>query len=54
MNGTYEEGEPHQEIQITFRFNVKHSPGTPEHLRQIVESYLRPKGVRLEGITIYL
>ena len=44
MNG-YNEGEPKQELHITLRFNVKHNPGTKEHLQQVALNWLQPKGL---------
>lgn len=34
-----------QSLDITIRFYIEHNPGTKEHLRQIVASYLKGKGV---------
>lgn len=34
-----------QTKQIEVIFSVKHSPGTDEHLDQILESYFKAKGV---------
>lgn len=47
MDGTYKEGEPHQEIQVTIRCKVKHNPGTQEHLKVMLQSHLRAKGLTL-------
>ena len=51
MNGTYNEGEPQQEIEVIVRCKVKHSPGNRSHLQQLCLSYFPPKGVpiRVEG-----
>ena len=46
MDGIYAPGEPKQEIQITFRFNVKMNPGNEGHLKQLVLSYFPSKGVK--------
>lgn len=45
MNGQYAEDEPHQEIQLTVRFRIKHNPATREHLLSLVEHYFQPKGI---------
>lgn len=47
MNGTYEEGEPHQELTVRFVFDVKHSPGNEVQLSNILINYLKPKGIIL-------
>lgn len=47
QDGTYNEGEPMQEIQLTIRCKVKHNPGTPEHLRQLAVAHFAPKGVTI-------
>lgn len=36
-----------QEIIITFRFTVKHTPNNEAHLKQVAQEYLRSKGVLL-------
>lgn len=46
--------EEPQELEIKVIFKVKHSPGTPEHLEQIVENYLRPKGISMVDRVIYV
>lgn len=47
MNGEYNQGEEMQEITITVRFKVKHSPATDSHLQQILLNYFTPKGVAI-------
>lgn len=38
-----------QELTITVRFTTtRHNPGTEEHLREILRSYLAPKGIELQ------
>jgi hypothetical protein len=44
-DGTYKEGEPMQEIQLTIRCKVKHNPGTESHLKQLTISHFAPKGI---------
>lgn len=41
------EGEE-QYLDIRFKFKVKHNPATKGHLTQLLESYLKPKGVPME------
>lgn len=43
-----------QELAIKIVFKVKHSPGNEQHLEQIVENYLRPKGVTMVDKIIYV
>lgn len=37
-----------QYLDIRFKFKVKHNPGNKQHLIQLFESYLSPKGVPME------
>ena len=48
MNGTYNEGEQKQSLQVTFEFQTKHNPANLEHLTMILKSGLEAKGLRLE------
>jgi hypothetical protein len=41
MNGTYAPDEERQKVTLTFEFKTKHSPGTEEHLRQLLQSHFR-------------
>jgi hypothetical protein len=34
-----------QTLDVRVRFYIEHTPGTKEHLKQIVASYLKGKGV---------
>lgn len=43
-----------QELEIKIVFKVRHSPGNEQHLEQIVENYLRPKGVTMVDKIIYV
>ena len=43
-----------QSIQVTIEFKVKHTPGTPEHLNEIAETYLQGKGVTIEDGVIVI
>ena len=36
-----------QTIQITVEFQTKHEPGNEAHLRQVIHSYLKSKGVNV-------
>jgi hypothetical protein len=36
-----------QELKITVRFKVEHTPGHDQHLMQMLQSYLQGKGVIL-------
>jgi hypothetical protein len=38
-----------QSLTITIKFKVEHTPGDQHHLEQIVENYLRPKGVVIKN-----
>jgi hypothetical protein len=46
-DGTYNEGEPMQEIQLTIRCKVKHNPGTKSHLKVLAVSHFAPKGITI-------
>lgn len=35
------------ELTLTIKFKVKHEPGTPQHLHEILKAYLRGKGIDL-------
>lgn len=37
-----------QKLKVEIVFNVKHSPGNEAHLREIVRSYFKGKGVPTE------
>lgn len=39
--------EEKQTLTITFVFNTKHNPGTPEHLSEVLRNTLAPKGIQL-------
>lgn len=42
-----------QEVQITFRFKVEHTPDNEEHLRQVALAWLESKGgVRVDNVII--
>lgn len=47
MDGTYKEGEKPQELVVTFICKVKHNPGSPDHLHQMLKSHLQAKGLTL-------
>jgi len=47
QDGTYNEGEQHQEITLRIVCKVKHNPGTPEHLKQLAVSHFAPKGITI-------
>lgn len=44
-DGTYQEGEKHQESHIIVRCKIKHSPGNEAHLQQLCMNYFPVKGV---------
>lgn len=46
--------EEPQELEIKIIFLKRHSPGNEQHLEQIVENYLRPKGITLVDRVIYV
>ena len=45
---------PPQELTITVKFLVEHSPGSESHLIQILTSFLKAKGIELKDKTIEL
>lgn len=48
LNTLIEEADDRQRLHIEVLFKTKHIPGTPVHLREILRSYLAPKGIELQ------
>lgn len=43
-----------QTLTITFKFKEEHKPGSDEHLRIILETYLAGKGITLEDKEVWV
>lgn len=48
-DGTYQEGEPMQWLNITVKFKVKHNPGNEGHIKEVLKNFLKWKGVEFNG-----
>jgi hypothetical protein len=53
-DGTYNEGEPQQELIVKVVFKIKHSPGSEAHLKHILWKYMTEKGVEFNGEEIII
>lgn len=46
---TYAKEGEEQTLTVTVKFKVQHSPNTEEHLKQVLRSTLKDKGILEDG-----